>query len=730
MTKRLFAFLISLVLVFTTIAPVYAADSYDFTLSLSGGSEYKQGDQLTVAGTATKNGNVYPGVAVSIKLDAKSYDARMYSNMIFADAQGKYAFTSIDIDEEYIQGAYVVSVNVAGMIKTLEFNSVEGQGGDEASAQISPTNATFDKRASEQEDIEVTMTLDSTELSSIKRGTEVLTGDTDYTVSDDKVTIMKDYLAALATGQYEFTFEFTNDAEACTLTIKVIDTTPVNTISPTSATFDKRTIKQENISVTISGSELNNIKNGTDILSKGTDYTVTGKGITIKKQYLNSLSIGTTLLTFDFLEGNDCILTVNIKDTTPDKDNDKSSKGKSSGGSSSTTQQPTASVILTPVLNKATGEAIAALSAGVLNNTLSSAKADANGMKQIIVNIASVQNARAYKLELPSQFIASGAETARSMILMNTSLGTVSIPDNMLTPDLAALGGTVGISLGLADTGSLPAELKAKIGDRPVYDLNLEVNGAKKDWSNPNAPVTVSVNYTPTAEELSNPDGIVIWYLDPVTNTPVAIPNCKYDPSTGKVTFTVTHFSKYAVAYVKTVFNDIDGYAWARKQISTMAAKGILMPVSENEFNPGASITRAEFMYGLVRSLGLTTNVDDNFSDIKPADYYYTEIGIAKKLGITSGVGDNKFKPDTVITRQDMMTLIVKALEVSKKLKATNSTDLNKFEDNKIIASYARQSVAVAVAEGIVAGDGKNVNPLGNTTRAEAAVILYRIFNK
>jgi len=34
------------------------------------------------------------------------------------------------------------------------------------------------------------------------------------------------------------------------------------------------------------------------------------------------------------------------------------------------------------------------------------------------------------------------------------------------------------------------------------------------------------------------------------------------------------------------------------------------------------------------------------------------------------------------------------------------------------------------VSEGIIKGDGKNINPLKNTTRAEAAVILYRIYNK
>jgi len=544
LTKRLFSFLIALILVFTTMAPVYAEDDYDFSLSLSGGSEYKQGDRLTVVGTVAKNGNAYPGVAVAVKIDAKSYDARMHSDMVFANAKGEYSFTNIRINEEYIKGTYTVSVNAAGKIKTLEFKVV------------------------------------------------------DATHSDN------------------------------------------------------------------------------------------------------------------------------------DKDDDKGSSGKGSGTSSPVTQQPTDLIKLTPVYDQSSGIAAASLGMAELNSAMSAAKADVNGIKHITVNLAAVQGARAYDLKLPSQYFAFGAEKTTRMILMNTSLGTVSIPDNMLPAGLAASGSTIGISLGLADTSSLPAELKAKIGDRPVYDLNLEVNGVRKDWSNPNVPVTIAVVYKPTPEELSNPDGIVIWYLDPVTNLPVAVPNCKYDPVTGMVTFKVTHFSKYAVAYAKTSFKDTAAYTWAKKQIDAVAVKGILQPVSEEEFIPSAAITRAEFMYGLVRSLGLTAKVEGSFSDIEPSAYYYNEVGIARKLGITNGAGNNKFMPDTAITRQDMMTLIVKALEVAGKLKDTKGADLGGFADNASIAAYARQNVSIVVAEGIIKGDGKNINPHGNTTRAEAAVILYRIFNK
>ena len=59
------------------------------------------------------------------------------------------------------------------------------------------------------------------------------------------------------------------------------------------------------------------------------------------------------------------------------------------------------------------------------------------------------------------------------------------------------------------------------------------------------------------------------------------------------------------------------------------------------------------------------------------------------------------------------------------------SADLSAFADSGIIADYASGHVSAMVAEGLVKGNADGtINPLGNTTRAEAAVIMQRILNK
>ena len=75
----------------------------------------------------------------------------------------------------------------------------------------------------------------------------------------------------------------------------------------------------------------------------------------------------------------------------------------------------------------------------------------------------------------------------------------------------------------------------------------------------------------------------------------------------------------------------------------------------------------------LVKALGLTASVDSNFDDISKNDYFYEYVGIAKKLGITSGVGNNKFNPREKITRQDMMVLTTNALKIAGKISSTGT---------------------------------------------------------
>ncbi|MHB8065558.1 MAG: S-layer homology domain-containing protein [Ruminiclostridium sp.] len=253
------------------------------------------------------------------------------------------------------------------------------------------------------------------------------------------------------------------------------------------------------------------------------------------------------------------------------------------------------------------------------------------------------------------------------------------------------------------------------------------MDGKDFSWNNPSAPVTITVPYTLTSTEASNAEFLTVWYIDG-NSKPVAVPSARYNAATKSITFSTTHFSKYALVYNETTFSDISS-SFAKKGIEVLAAKGITSGTGKNAFSPKANITRADFLVMLVKALGLNADFDSNFSDIKSTDYFYNAVGIAKKLGITSGSTNGNFNPRANISRQDMMVMAVKALKIVGKLTASDA-DVNKFTDAASISAYAKDSIAALVSSGIVSGNNGEIDPTSSATREQIAIVIYKIYNK
>lgn len=381
-----------------------------------------------------------------------------------------------------------------------------------------------------------------------------------------------------------------------------------------------------------------------------------------------------------------------------------------------------------PLIDPATGKVKSNIDFDTLMKAVEMITADSQGEKTVSIEIKKVDGAKSYAAELPTSLLSNKTDGLNKYEIV-TDVGSLKIPGNMLGSSNISTS-SVEISMGTVDKSSLTSQLQSAIGDRPVVDLNIKSNGKNVTWNNPDAPVTVTIPYTPSENELKNPEHIVVWYIDE-NGEAASVSNGRYDVSTGKVTFTVSHFSKYAVAYVNKTFSDMADYSWAKKQIEILASKGIIRGTSNNTFEPSANITRADFLLLLVKTLGLSAVVDSNFNDVKKSDYYYEAVGIAKKLGISDGAGNNLFNPNDEISRQDMMTLTAKALKFTKKLNTTGTvSDLISYIDTSNVATYAVNSIASMVMEGLVQGDNYRLNPLGHATRAETAVLMYRVYNK
>ena len=228
----------------------------------------------------------------------------------------------------------------------------------------------------------------------------------------------------------------------------------------------------------------------------------------------------------------------------------------------------------------------------------------------------------------------------------------------------------------------------------------------------------MSVPYTPKPGEDIN--AIVIYYIN-AEGQPETVTNCVDDPETGTVRFTTNHFSKYAVGYNKVNFKDVPESAWYNKAVSFIAARGITSGTGNGNYSPEAKLTRAQFIVMLMKAYGLDPDMDarDNFADAGNT-YYTGYLATAKRLGITSGIGNNMFGPDLEITRQEMFTMLYNALRIIGRLpKVNGGQSLSSFSDAGDIATWAKEAMTYLVESGFISGSNGRLFPNDTTTRAQ-----------
>ena len=177
------------------------------------------------------------------------------------------------------------------------------------------------------------------------------------------------------------------------------------------------------------------------------------------------------------------------------------------------------------------------------------------------------------------------------------------------------------------------------------------------------------------------------------------------------------------------VFSDVDNKHWARDIIAELKDRGIVSG-SDGKFNPNNSISRAEFSTMIAQCFykGESASGNVKFADVSSADWYYSYTTLLAEKGIVNGVGNGMFSPNSMITREDMAVIAVRCL--SSKIDVTD-TDYLSFIDSDRVADYAKSAVAVLTNENILSGTPEGMfYPKNNLTRAEAAVVVYKLLER
>lgn len=180
-------------------------------------------------------------------------------------------------------------------------------------------------------------------------------------------------------------------------------------------------------------------------------------------------------------------------------------------------------------------------------------------------------------------------------------------------------------------------------------------------------------------------------------------------------------------------FTDVENH-WAQDNINFVTEREILKGTGNNKFSPNTSMTRAMFVTALgrlyERSYG---NIIGNatFSDVDADAYYANYVAWAYENNIINGSGENKFSPDIEITREQMSEIIFRFAKFLDKAAVGDCMINIKYSDKSEISDWAMDSVAYCQQTSIITGRENNeFAPNDTATRAEVAVVIERFIKE
>ena len=133
-------------------------------------------------------------------------------------------------------------------------------------------------------------------------------------------------------------------------------------------------------------------------------------------------------------------------------------------------------------------------------------------------------------------------------------------------------------------------------------------------------------------------------------------------------------------------YRDVLPSAWYYSDMGKAVKMGAFQGAN-GLLNPDAPITRAEFAAIAARFDDKNTNTTSNFSDIA-SHWAKDEIGVAANKGWINGYPDGSFRPDATITRAEMMAMINRALGRTPKSADDLLSGMKTWRDNANVNAW------------------------------------------
>lgn len=204
----------------------------------------------------------------------------------------------------------------------------------------------------------------------------------------------------------------------------------------------------------------------------------------------------------------------------------------------------------------------------------------------------------------------------------------------------------------------------------------------------------------------------------------------QYDERTGVISFDVRYSGDYQVLENNIPIDDITELPEeTQKAIRFMVSKGYFS-LEDGKFLPQDPLNRYAFSEALVGMFfALDRSAETSFTDVPADSAYYPYVASGEQDRIIEGFDDGTFRGENELTVEQMLALAARTLIEQKgyAVPADPEQYLMGFSDGLDTSDWAVEQVALAIREGLM-DPGGELNPQEPVTRAQAALILYRLF--
>jgi hypothetical protein len=238
--------------------------------------------------------------------------------------------------------------------------------------------------------------------------------------------------------------------------------------------------------------------------------------------------------------------------------------------------------------------------------------------------------------------------------------------------------------------------------------------------------VTLSVPFTlPNGVKTTQ---IVPYFLNEISGK-LELVMGGYNATSKTVDFKLRHFSDYIV---KTNDKQYEGQGgWYDSSLDWAVQRDLLDKfIVDGKINAAQNVSRGDFTTALIKALGiqpLTSFTVEQFADVSGENAAY--IQTARELGIVSGVGNNKFDPESTAQRGEQFQIVYNLIQT--KLSTVKNQNTSKtiadFNDADAVPEWLKPALSELLTLGVVQGDGTNLKVKDNFTVGEICVVLQKM---